>query len=263
MKKNSLIKDIIFFFVFLIVAGVASMATVYLISGKRTLVEVHDISGKDVVSALNILKKNGLLSETMYEKHPYIPKDYVINQEPASGKKIPVNKRVKVVLSSGKPKLTTFEITGKMLSSVRILLSQVGLREGVSTYIYSDEPKDTIISYHPERGELMRGERINLLISQGMKPEPFFMPDFIGKDIDEATATVKEIGCLLGTITIGSNTERMVTKQEPMPYIRTNKGTVVNSNEGGTHHRRNEKHRQPSKTMKTLSSSSYQIINET
>jgi len=228
MKKNSPTRDIIFFFVFFVVAVFASVVTIYLISGRGTLIEVPDISGKDAVSALNILKKKGLLAETSYEKHPYIPKDFVLAQEPASGEKVPANKRVKVVLSSGKPKLTTFEIRGRLLSSVRILLSQAGLREGVSTYIYSDEPRDTIISYHPERGELMRGERINLLISQGMKPEPFFMPDFIGKDIDEATATVKEIGCLLGTITSGSNTERMVTKQEPMPYIRTNKGTVVN-----------------------------------
>ncbi|MEK9148775.1 MAG: PASTA domain-containing protein [Candidatus Desantisbacteria bacterium] len=227
MKKSPLIKDIIFFLILLVVAGVSSIVTIYLISGRKNLIEVPQVCGKDAVSALNILKKNGLLAEISYEKHPYIPKDYVIAQEPTSGK-ITANKRVKVVLSSGKPKLVTFEIRRKLFSSVRILLSQAGLREGFLTYIYSNEPKDTVISFHPERGELMRGEKINLLISQGMEPEPLFMPDLIGKDIDEATMTVKEMGCLLGTISPGSSTERRVVKQEPVPCIRTNKGAVVN-----------------------------------
>ncbi|MDI6752706.1 MAG: PASTA domain-containing protein [bacterium] len=228
MKKSPLIKDIISFLILLVVTGVSSIVTIYLISGRKDLIEVPQVCGKDAVSALNILKKNGLLAETAYEKHPYIPKDYVIAQEPTPGKKLEVNQRVKITLSDGKPKLTTPEIRGKMLSSVRILLSQMGLREGFLTYIYSDEPKDTVISFHPERGELIRGERINLLISRGMEPEPFFMPDLIGKDIDEATATVKEMGCLLGTISPGSGTERRVVNQEPMPCIRTNKGIVVN-----------------------------------
>lgn len=232
MKKNSLIKDIIFFLIFLVVAGIASVVTIYLVSGRGSLIEVPDISGKDAVSALNILKRKGLLSETIYEKHPYIPKDYVIAQDPASGEKIQANKRVKAVLSAGKPNLTMPEIRGKLLSSVKILLSQVGLREGVLTHIYSDEPKDVILMYHPERGELMRGERINLLISRGLEPEPFFMPDLIGKDIDEATMTVKEMGCLLGTITLGSNTERKVVEQTPMPCLRVNKGCLVNLTAG-------------------------------
>ncbi len=227
MKKSPLIKDIIFFLILLVVAGISSVVTIYLISGRKDLIEVPQVCGKDAVSALNILKKNGLLAETRYEKHPYIPKDYVIAQEPVYGKIRP-NKRVKVVLSSGKPKLVTFEIKGKLLSSARILLSHAGLREGFLTYIYSDWPKDTIISYRPERGELMRGERINLLISQGIEPEPFFMHDLIGKDIDSATATVKEMGCLLGTISPGSSTERRVVEQEPMPCLRINKGAVVN-----------------------------------
>jgi serine/threonine-protein kinase len=232
MKKSPLIKDIIFFLILLVVAGVSSVVTIYLISGRKDLIEIPDISGKDAVSGLSILKKRGLEPETTYEKHPYIPKDYVIAQEPVPGKRVPSNKRVKVVLSSGKPKLSTLEITGKSLSSARILLSHAGLREGFLTYIYSDEPKNTVISFRPSRGELMRGEKINLLISQGIEPEPFFMPDLIGKDIDEATMTVKAMGCLLGTITIGSSTEKTVIKQEPVAYLRTNKGVLVNLTAG-------------------------------
>jgi serine/threonine-protein kinase len=198
-----------------------------MLSEKKEWVFVPDLRGRDVVSAVGILERCKLDFEKAYKHHPYIPKDSVISQEPNSGRKVRVGEKIKLILSAGRPRVSVPQIVGKSLFSAKILLSQNGLATGKITFIYSDMPKNTILSYHPQAIEPKEGDRINILVSLGERPRSFIMPDLSGRRIREVTQIIKERGLCLNKVEVANGEDGVVLHQRPMPGLRVEEGTLV------------------------------------
>jgi|GEM_PF-6398178 len=221
------IRALIFFFSFILIAIVFAGITLFILERKGEVVGVPDLHGKDIISARGILEKNRLKIEEFTSYHKTIPKDYIISQTPEANCKIRAYSKVKVVVSLGMPDVNIPRIIGRDLYSAKIILSEKGLALGNITYIYSDKPKDIVLGFNPPKEGTKEGDRINLLVSLGKKVDSCLMPDISGMSLEVASSTLKEYGLFLGKVSLTPGTEGIVLKQNPIPGMRVNKGVKV------------------------------------
>ncbi|MEW6007367.1 MAG: PASTA domain-containing protein [bacterium] len=224
---KQILKGLIFFFSFLLVAILFAGLTIFILERREILIDVPDLRGKDIISTRGILEKNRLriIEESSY--HNTIPKDYVINQEPEPGEKIRKGEKIKVVISLGMPDVSIPRVIGKDLYSAKIILSKIGLALGNITYINSEKPKDIVLGFSAEKEGIKEGDRVNLLVSSGKKQGSFLMPDLCGFSLDVASSTIKEYNLVLGDVLLEPGTDAIVLKQSPISGMRVDEGTRV------------------------------------
>ncbi len=118
-----------------------------------------------------------------YQMHPRIEKGKIIFQDPPAGKRIKLNGLVKVIVSSGKEKVSVPQLVNKMEQSINPLLREADLRKGKISHIYT--PKHAagriVSQYPPADVEVGRESRVSILVSQGKNEDIFIMPDLLGR----------------------------------------------------------------------------------
>ncbi|HAW50126.1 TPA: hypothetical protein DCX16_04165 [bacterium] len=224
-----IIKGLILLFSFILITIIFAGVTVFILERKEKYVEVPNLYGKDMISATGVLKRNRLKMRIIFSYHNDIPKDYIVGQTPSPGETVGIGTRINVIVSLGMPKKEAPTIIGKSLFSAKIILSEKNLAPGLTTYIWSDEPKDSVLAFHSETGdEIKDGDRVNLLVSLGKKPRQFLMPELIGDELDIASSTIASIGLFLDKVIIEPGTDGVVLRQTPIPGMRISEGTKIN-----------------------------------
>jgi serine/threonine-protein kinase len=219
--------------VFMLTAGVGTYMTVHLLIRGENNVVVPMLVGKQVVHALETLTDLGLntkVKELRFD--PSVPKNHIIAQLPEPGTEIKRGRDVRLVISRGARTVVYPNLAGIDLPQAQILLEQNGLRQGnVSHVHHPSRPRQTIVTQYPPAGSRgLRGDPIDLLVSDGPAPVSMRMLDLKGLGLDQAIAAIEKDRLMLGNVTTVSDpsmADDTVISQVPGAGHRVDMGAQV------------------------------------
>lgn len=200
MKR--LLKTALLMFIFMAVAGISTYLTIHLLIRGEGTVVVPELTGREVVYALQLLSDLGLNTKVKgSEFSADIPKNQVISQDPDPGSEIKKGRDVRIVISKGAREVVMPNITGLGVAQARILIEQNDLHQGMLSYVYNDlKPKEDVVAQYPLPGAHgWRGNLVDLLVSAGPRPSLIPMVDLKGLNITQAIETIEKIHLITGT----------------------------------------------------------------
>lgn len=221
------------FFVFILVAGVSAYLTLTMIVKSEDTVVVPDLAGKNVVYALELLTDLGL--NTKVEGSEYsteMPKNNIIFQEPEPGSEIKKGRDVRIIISKGPKSIPMPNLERLPVQQARIILEENSLCQGQISSTYNNHiKKDSVIAQVPPAGTMItRNECINLLVSLGIRPHAYKMPDLKGRSLDGAIPLIESNNLTLGkikTVFYKDKPLNTIITQEPLSgYVVTQGDTV-------------------------------------
>jgi len=196
-------------------------------------VTVPDLFGKTLEEAKQELAKEKLfILQSGVQLHEYLEEGKIISQTPAPDSKVKINKRVKVVLSSGKEKIVIPQFLGRSLQAVSNELKDIGLRKGNISHVHTSKyAAGKIIAQSPlPSEEVGKNSRISFLVSQGEKEKKYLMPDLLGKHASSVIVRLKEMEFNIGDIRYsfypGLDTG-IIINQSPHPGSRIQKRNLI------------------------------------
>ncbi len=228
------VKIAILFIAFIAIVGISTYLTLTFIIKSEDTIVVPDLAGKDIVYVLEILSDLGL--NTKIKRSEYssdIPADHIIFQEPGPGAEIKKGRDVRIIISKGARTILTPNLKGLSVRQARIILEENDLRQGILSSTYSkDIKKEVIITQTPSSGAMIkREESVDLLVSIGVQPKAYKMPDLEGLFLDDAILLIERSDLLLGEIKSSFHKDKpknVIIIQKPLSGHRTIEGTQVN-----------------------------------
>jgi beta-lactam-binding protein with PASTA domain len=219
--------------IFILVVGASAYLTLTLIVKSEDTVVVPDLIGKEVVYALELLSDLGL--NTKVEGSEYsaeVPKNSVIFQEPAAGSEIKKGRDVRIIISKGPKSILMPNLENLPVQQARVILDENSLCQGELSGTYNSHIKrDSIIAQVPARGTMVtRGECVNLLVSLGIPPQKYEMPDIRGRFLDDAIPLIENNNLILGKITSVYYKDKpinSIVSQEPSSGYCVTEGSTV------------------------------------
>jgi serine/threonine-protein kinase len=124
-------------------------------------------------------------------------------------------------------------LKGLSLRQARIILEENSLHRGEISSTYSNTiRKDEIIAQLPSQGTMItRGQEVDLLVSMGVRPRVYKMPDLIGLSFNTAITMIENIDLLLGEIKThfheGKPLNTVIAQESPSGYC-VIQGSTVN-----------------------------------
>ena len=196
-------------------------------------VNVPELQGKSLVQALRELERSGLLLQSEgQEFHPRIPANHIISQRPAAGARVKSGRKIRVIISKGPELIEVPDLVGESWYQAQTILHKKGLRAGELARTHSPEPQQQVLAQQPAPGaSLKRGEKVNLLLSQGPAAAFYLMPDFIGRDLPWVRRRLKSMGLSLGKVVqqdYQGVPAQVVIDQEPAAGFPIRQGKLVN-----------------------------------
>jgi eukaryotic-like serine/threonine-protein kinase len=208
-------------FLALVGVGIVSAFAVVALLLQQEEVRVPDLTGKDIVTALENITQQGLqLKVDRREPNP-AQRDSVISQSPAAGNGIKKGRQVHVIVSQGPSDTQVPKLIGEPFRKADIMIRQAGFIPGAVSRVSSESAdRDTVIAQDPSVGsQLDKGGTISVLVSSGKKAETFVMPRLAGTRAQEAVKIIDRMGLQRRVLyrTAGEKTtgERTVIQQKP------------------------------------------------
>lgn len=166
------------------------------------VVEVPNVVGRRAEDAEKVLI--GMQLRPVVETRRFsntVPENHIIAQSPQAGMKVKLGGRVNLVVSLGRDKVTVPDLTGRTTDEAESMLGEMGLRVGVRSHVYSEKPSGVIIAQNPPpKSVAARGDPVDLLISDGIYPEPLIMKDLRGMKLEEAEEAIRHSGLSIGEV---------------------------------------------------------------
>jgi serine/threonine-protein kinase len=219
---------------FIFLAGISAFLVLTLMIKSEDAVIIPQVTGKDVIYALEILSDLGLNTKVKgSEYNDNIPKNHIIFQDPEPGSEIKKGRDVKIILSKGRKEALTPNLKGLTIDQARIILEENELCSDNTTFINSDRwSKDVVISQYPHSNKIiLRDSCVELLVSMGENKNYIMMPDFLGYSLDRAVQVMEKIH--LSPSQIKSKYDPKypldtIIDQEPLSGYRTTSDIPVN-----------------------------------
>ena len=230
---SRVLKIAILLFVFILIVGASAYLTLTMIIKSEDTVIVPDLAGKNIVYVLELLTDLGL--NTKIEGSEYsteMPKNNVIFQEPEPGSEIKKGRDVRIIISKGPKSILMPNLERLPVQQARIILEENSLCQGQISSTYNNRiKKDSIIAQVPSAGKMItRNECVNLLVSLGIRPQAYKMPDLEGRSLDSAIPTIESSNLIFGKIASVFYKDKplnTIVAQEPLSgYLVTEGGTV-------------------------------------
>ena len=206
---------------FILVAGISAYFTLTLIIKSEDTVIVPNLEGKDVVYALELLTELELNTKVKGSEYAAdIPKNYVVFQEPQAGAEIKKGRDVKIILSKGPQTVSMPNLLSLSVQQANIILEENEICQGELSSTYSKKvEKDHIIAQVPSQGTIIsRGGCVDLLISKGIQPKAFKMPELVGLTLEDALQSIENLKLAIGEIKSSyqkSRPRNVIVKQTP------------------------------------------------
>ena len=191
--------------------------------------KVPNVVGDDVEDATDTLRAAGFEVEPTSQADRQAPAGRVLAQDPAGGTERPKGTTVKIVVSSGKPKVVVPTVTGKDESAARDDIVNARLTVRTLPEASSTVEEGKVIRSDPAGGtEVDEGTRVTIYVSSG--PEQVDVPNVIGMTEEDATKVLKDAGFQVKTQTQTVTSEAddgRVVDQNPDSGTKADKGSVV------------------------------------
>ncbi|MDQ2866497.1 MAG: Stk1 family PASTA domain-containing Ser/Thr kinase [Candidatus Eremiobacteraeota bacterium] len=188
----------------LAVLAVVATAVGYMLFGRpialpslASTITVNDYSKMTDVQAQQSVVNAGLQAREIKIASDTVPSDHVIRQNPEPGSKVESNSVVELFVSNGLPLFGLRDVRGYSAADATRTLQDDKFEVKLNRR-YSSDPKDSVIEQQPDAGSKVRqGSTVSLVVSNG--PQPVAAPNFVGMNVDDATALAKKDGIALDT----------------------------------------------------------------
>lgn len=229
-----IVKIILLALLFLLSAGISAyMALTFIIKSGDTVI-VPDLTGKEIVYSLEVLTDLGLNTKVSgSEYNEIIPKNHIIFQDPEPGSEIKKDRDVRIVISKGPQTIVMPNLEGLTIQQARIIAEENGLCHGQLSVAYSKTfKKDMVMAQAPLPGMFVtKGSCMDILLSNGIQPVQYMMPDVTGTTLDETIRIFESLNLTLGdiqsTYDAGKPINRIVS-QNPLPGYQVAENSIVN-----------------------------------
>jgi beta-lactam-binding protein with PASTA domain len=148
---------------------------------------VPDVTGMPVTKASTILGQAGLeLGVQRQVVSDRIPEYHVLLQRPTANRSVRMGRKVNLTISAGRESESVPGVVGKTLEAALKELETTRFAAGSIARIHRDAPENLVLGQDPAAGaDAAVGSEIHLLISDGPEQKQTFMPDLVGKSIEE------------------------------------------------------------------------------
>lgn len=218
---------------FFLAVGIGAYLTITLIIKSEDTVVIPEITGKELVYALEILSDLELNTKVKGSEYSAdIPKNHIVFQEPEPGTEIKKGRDVRIIISKGARTIPMPNLEGLSLQHARIIIEENDLCPGMHSAIHNRFKKNEIISQVPAPGTLItRGRCVDLLSSSGDRKKAYMMPDLTGIALDDAISLIENHHLFLGDIKSifhRHKQKNVIESQEPLTGHRVLEGSMVN-----------------------------------
>jgi len=167
-------------------------------------VEVPDLEGLNTTGAVQMLSELDLKLR-IEEKRKYskgVEEGKIINQEPSAGTSVKRNNTIRVTLSAGTRTIVVPSLIGQSARNASSIFASKGLNLSTVAQVHCDYVvTNNIIAQEPPPGaELIRGSRVDILVSLGSTEKLYVMPDLIGKDYERVAPRITGAGFRIGNV---------------------------------------------------------------
>ena len=190
--------------VLMIVAMVSALTAMqFAIHGRE--VNIPRLVGMTPFEADHVAAASGV--QVVVERQFYsseIPEGRIMTQVPAPGTKVRRGWPIRVAQSLGPQRVTIPDVTGESERAAELNLKRRGLDIGfISQLSLPDTPEDQVASQNPPASASgISAPRINLLVSAGLEPASYVMPNLIGQPLGSATLTLQDAGMKVGKVSM-------------------------------------------------------------
>jgi len=183
-----------------VTAVTAYITMVVSVKGEET--SVPKLMGMTTTEAVQVLSEQDLKLRII-EKRQYskgVEEGRVIRQEPEPGISIKRNSAIRVTLSAGTRTIVVPSLIGQSARNAASVFSRNGLNLHTISQTHSNQVvMNNIIAQEPSPGtEVVRGSRVNILVSLGPREKFFVMPDLIGKEYEIVSNQLTRGGFRIG-----------------------------------------------------------------
>ena len=196
--------------------------------------EVPDIVGLSFAEAYTMLteQKFKVIKDRDTFDSQY-PPGYVVSQNPLPRSKVKKWRRIYVTVSKGERIVLMPKLVGQSERNAEILISQLGLVLKSVNYEYSPlHLKDVVIEQSIAENERLRqGTEVEIVVSLGLIPDRFIMPNVVGKLLEDARKSIEKAGLAVGNIAYQTTDKLLpntVIEQSIIPDTETTQGARVN-----------------------------------
>jgi serine/threonine-protein kinase len=176
----------------LLLAG-GGTATWWFTSGRWT--SVPAVTDQDQNGAERALRDAGLNPDVQMKRDDTVAAGKVIRTDPAGGVRALRGDRIKLVVSSGRPKVPDVR-RGATVDEAKSQITNAELTPGTDdgrNEFDDSVPKGAVLTLDPKPGtQLNLGARVTIVLSKGAKPKP--VPNVAGKTRDEAFKILSDAG---------------------------------------------------------------------
>lgn len=166
--------------------------------------ELPDIVGYQKEDATELLKVVDLgLEVTSEEYHPDKPPGTVLSQYPPVGTMVKSGRIIKVVTSIGQKYIKVPPLAGFSVRQAKLNIEAANLILGDVAWTFSDSlPERVVVFSYPATGtEILIGSPVNLMVNRGRLSGIVFMPNLVGKQLEEAVSMLNGLGLKVGLVT--------------------------------------------------------------
>jgi beta-lactam-binding protein with PASTA domain len=155
-------------------------------------VAVPFVEGQRLPVARRNILNAGLRPIPISRSHDTVPRGIVFRQEPSAGERIQRGNAVRLVVSTGKPRVVVPDVVGAREADAISTLRAAGLVPN-AVDIFSDQPSGTVIAQDPGGGtSIVRGSTVRINISKGQ--QTIGVPNVIGQSYDSAAEQLRRAG---------------------------------------------------------------------
>jgi len=159
--------------------------------------------------------------------------DEILSTSPRAFTKVKEGREVKVTVIADKKDIIINNFKNNSLRSAELFFDRNGIELDTIIYEYSENfKKNDIISQYPKPGnKIYNDTRVTLIVSLGIPPDYYIVPDLINLSYNKAKIKINESGLLVGKViyehvdTLLNNT---VIQQDQPPYKRLSMPLEIN-----------------------------------
>ena len=174
-------------------------------------VQVPSLVGRGWVEAKAECARVGLEVAVEDRRHSAgIPSDQVLSQFPEAGAAVKPGRTVRVHLSLGSEQVTIPDVRGMSLRQATLQLENANLSVGRIARVYDTQESSAessgggqvVQAMRPRPGSAeMSGGRVDLVVAVSGNPEPYLMPDLVGRSLEDVRELVESRGFRVGRVT--------------------------------------------------------------
>jgi beta-lactam-binding protein with PASTA domain/tRNA A-37 threonylcarbamoyl transferase component Bud32 len=192
-------------------------------------VKVPSVAGESVEEAVETLRAAGFEVQQSTQADADAPAGRVLSQDPRGGQEAPKGSIVRLVVSSGKPKVAVPHVAGKEENPAKDEILNAGLRVLTVEEASSTVAEGTVIRTDPAGGtEVDQGTTVTVVVSSGR--EMVRVPDVTGRTESAATAELRNAGFQVQVQTtevLTPTEDGTVVRQSPAGGTSAEKGSAV------------------------------------